>query len=312
MGRYGGGARRPFPFIIRRLALSDKEMMFVSFSGGRTSAYMSHWLLENKSDEYDFKFVFANTGCEHPATYDFIHKCDEYFGLDLVWLEAVITPEKGIGPKHKIVTYETASRNGEPFVAAIAKHGIPNHDSPQCTARLKQEPMWHHKRSLGFKSNHLTAIGIRSDEIDRMSPRAAEMGLVYPLCTMTSATEATVRHWWARMPFDLEIPVHYGNCCCGIPCWKKSDRKLLTIAAEHPEWFALANEIEQKYGHIRQREGSEKRVFFRGRTSAQAMIERAQVGDFVPFIDNMPPLQGGFDFDPLDIEEDCGAGCEIT
>ena len=39
---------------------TNKETMFVSFSGGRTSGYMCRWLLDNKADEYDFIFVFAN------------------------------------------------------------------------------------------------------------------------------------------------------------------------------------------------------------------------------------------------------------
>ena len=63
-----------------------KETLFVSFSGGRTSAYMCWWLLKNKSDEYDFIFVFANTGQEHEKTLEFVNECDKRFGLNLVWL----------------------------------------------------------------------------------------------------------------------------------------------------------------------------------------------------------------------------------
>ena len=36
-----------------------KETIFVSFSGGRTSAYMSHYLKKNWSHKYTFIFVFA-------------------------------------------------------------------------------------------------------------------------------------------------------------------------------------------------------------------------------------------------------------
>ena len=60
----------------------SKDVMFVSFSGGRTSGYMCQWLLENKSDQYDFIFVFANTGLEHEKTLEFVDKCDKHMELE--------------------------------------------------------------------------------------------------------------------------------------------------------------------------------------------------------------------------------------
>ncbi|MCJ7824256.1 MAG: phosphoadenosine phosphosulfate reductase family protein, partial [Anaerolineales bacterium] len=65
----------------------------MSFSGGRTSGYMCHWLLENKANEYEFIFVFANTGLEHEKTLEFVDQCDKALGLNLTWVEAVVNPE---------------------------------------------------------------------------------------------------------------------------------------------------------------------------------------------------------------------------
>ncbi len=114
-----------------------KETMFVSFSGGRTSAYMSKWLIDNKSDEYDFIFVFANTGLEVEGTLEFAHKCDKEWGMNLVWLEADVDPEVGAPIKFKQVTFESASRNGEPFYDVCKKHGVPNSDRSFCTNYTK-------------------------------------------------------------------------------------------------------------------------------------------------------------------------------
>ena len=286
-----------------------KETMFVSFSGGRTSGFMCHWLLENKSDEYDFIFVFANTAQEHEKTLEFVDKCDKAFGLNLAWVETVVHGP-GVGCTHKIVDFDSASRMGEPFEEVIKKYGISNPDYPHCTRELKLSPMFSYKRSLGFKSNHQMAIGIRSDEIDRMSPKAKENGLVYPLCTMTQTTLAEVRHWWAEQDFDLDLPTHYGNC---VTCWKKSDRKLKTVAKHDPHYFDFMKRMEKEHGYTGT--GDTKRVFFRRYRTTQDILAESKI-PFKEFIDTMPDYQlsllGPSEIAEEDKEEECGAsGCEI-
>jgi 3'-phosphoadenosine 5'-phosphosulfate sulfotransferase (PAPS reductase)/FAD synthetase len=298
-----------------------KETLFVSFSGGRTSGYMCHWLIENKSDEYDMIFVFANTGLEHEKTLEFVDRCDKEWGLGVVWVEAVVNPEKGKGVTHKVVTFEAASRKGEPMEDVIKKYGIPNQDYPHCTRETKLSPMFDYKRSLGFKSNHQMAIGIRSDEPNRLSKTADENGLVYPLAQWTQCTLAEIRHWWADQEFDLDLPTHYGNC---VTCWKKSDRKLLTIAKHDPHYFDFMDRMEQQYpraGHTG--ESYKDRVFFRRyRTALDFIMECKE--PFNEFIDTMPEYQLDLlpiddkiavliNMDEMDEEEDCGSGgCEIT
>ena len=284
----------------------NKKTMFVSFSGGRTSGYMCHYLIQNKSDEYDFIFVFANTGLEHEKTLEFVDKCDKHFGLNLVWVEAVVHEDR-VACTHKKVDFKSAARTGAPFEKVIEKYGITNKDWPHCTRELKLSPMMHYKRSIGFPSNALMAIGIRSDEIDRMSPTAKENGLIYPLCTMTQTTEADIRHWWAKQPFDLDLPTHMGNC---VTCWKKSDRKLKTIARHNPEYFDFMDRMEREHPRSGHTGGSwQDRVFFRKKRTAQDILLASKT-PFVEFVDEMPPLQVGM-FDDQDIEEDCGSGCEI-
>lgn len=151
-----------------------REKILVSFSAGETSAYMCHLLKENYSDKYEFVFVFANVGEEHEETLIFADKCDKYFGLNLVWVEPKIIHEVGKGTKHTIVNFETAERSGigGNFEEYIKKFGIPNYQNMTCTRELKERPITSYARSIGWKNNdYKTAIGIRADEIDRISKK---------------------------------------------------------------------------------------------------------------------------------------------
>jgi hypothetical protein len=286
-----------------------KETLFVSFSGGRTSAYMCWWLIENMSHKYNFIFVFANTGVEHEETLRFVDRCDKWMNLNLVWLESVVHEEFGKASSHIVVDFETACRTGRIFEDMIKVYGIPNKSYPHCNRELKLHPIYTYKESLGFSRYHKTAVGIRADEIDRMSEVAMNRGVIYPLISMNATTKEEVRHWWKEQPFDLEIPEHYGNC---VTCWKKSDRKLMTIARHEPQRFEFFRSMEELYPTAGGGEGD--RVFFRGPKSTGDIFAKAKMG-FVEFKDCMPPLQFkmNFDIDELDIEDSCGAStCEVA
>jgi hypothetical protein len=279
-----------------------KETLFVSFSGGRTSAFMCWWLLKNMSHIYNFIFVFANTGLEHEKTLEFVNECDKRFGLNLVWLEAVVHFGERKGCTHRIVTFETASRKGEPFELVIDKYGIPNKAYPHCNRELKLNPIFSFKRSIGFASNHKMAIGIRVDEIDRIGPKSKEHGCIHPLIKLNPTTKAEVRHWWADQDFDLEVPEHLGNC---VTCWKKSNRKLMTIAKQEPERFNFFRRMEKQYSTHGANDDS--RVFFRGHNSVDDIFEAAKQ-PFQEFVDNMPELQLGL----LDETNGCSDSCEAA
>lgn len=251
-----------------------KETLVVSFSGGRTSAFMCHWLLENFSDKYDFRFIFANTGREHEETLKFVDACDKHFNLNLVWVEADVSPIKGVGIRHKIVDFKSASRNGEPFERLIAKEGIPNVSRAFCTSRLKTRPIRHWMKTSGLIKRGWqvkTAVGMRADEPNRadMNKKSVkEFNLVFPLAHWADPgfDKQDVNDFWESMPFNLYIPEHYGNC---ITCFKKSDNKLALIAHEHGTWFAWNQEMEDKYGTINASEGKTHKWWRKQRTTKQ-------------------------------------------
>lgn len=285
-----------------------RPKLAISFSGGRTSAVMTKLLVERYRETHDLSITFANTGQEHEATYEFVRNCDEHFGFGTVWLEAVVDQNHGKGIKHKIVNFETASRNGEPFEAVISKYGIPHMGNPHCTGRLKEEVMESYLRSIGWqKRTYDRAIGIRADEDHRMSPRMYEDRFIYPMIEGGWTKEkviAEVRSW----PFDLELPgEHYGNCKW---CWKKSRRKLLTLAKESPEVFDFPLRMEQLFSTHKvtpaQASPCGRRLFFRGHLTVADLMALAQQ-PFEPFVDGFVSRED----DPLDYGVGCGESCEI-
>ena len=147
--------------------------LWVSISGGRTSAYLAIKLQNEYSDRYDLKFIYANTGQEHEETLLFLDRIDRKFSLNIVWLEAVINPISGKGTTHKIIRFETASRKGEPFEDMIKVYGIPNPSYPHCNRELKIRAMNSYVKSIGWQ-HEFRAIGIRADEDNRACDNAGK------------------------------------------------------------------------------------------------------------------------------------------
>jgi 3'-phosphoadenosine 5'-phosphosulfate sulfotransferase (PAPS reductase)/FAD synthetase len=268
----------------------DKKNIVIAFSGGRTSGYMTKYLVDNYSHKYNFIIIFANTGQEHEETLKFINNCDKHFNFNTIWVEAVVHHGLRKANSHKIVTYETASRNGEPFEEIIKKHGIPNQAFPMCTRELKLSPINSYLRSINLKpKDYSTAIGIRADETRRVRKDATKVKIIYPLVEQ-DITKEDVIEWWKTQKFDLNIEEHQGNCKW---CWKKSTKKHFINLKENPDWYDFPEQMELLYPRV----GPEfkkidfiakDRTFFRGNVSTKQLKElyKLSMGNLLP-IDNL-------------------------
>jgi hypothetical protein len=225
---------------------------------------MSKWLIDNKSTDYDLTFIYMNTGCEDERTLEFIDECDTEFGLNIIWIEAVVHSKRK-ACTHKVVDFNSANRDGSIFKSVCEKYGIPNRSYPHCTRELKINPFNSWVKENAPKA--LRAIGIRVDEIDRMDHDAKDKGIIYPLVGMNPTTKSEVNAWWSCQYFNLETPEHFGNC---VTCWKKSDRKLKTVALESPESFDSFRDIEQKCSTVGAENNSGR--FFRGHKTCDEII----------------------------------------
>jgi hypothetical protein len=275
---------------------------------------MSLYVLAKYADSHEIRATFVNTGCEDERTLQFVRDCDEHvFSGTLEWIEPV-TNGDGVGMTAKRVTFESCSRNGEPYEDSVAKYGVYGPTNPACNTRLKTAPLQWWRASQGWANGtYDTAIGIRADEIDRISQFRKEKRLIYPLVE-AGVTKRDVLRYMSQFDWDLKLPgEHYGNC---VWCWKKTLRKHLTLAQENPEVFELPARLEEKYGHMNPGNNPAQdrpRVFFRKNLSAMDIVEMSKTTPFKPWRDKieLPSLfDDEFDAD-LDVGGGCGDSCEV-
>lgn len=285
-----------------------KDKLLISFSGGRTSAFMTQWLLKNMQHKYEMIVVFANTGKEREETLQFVQRCDEYFEFNVVWVEAVTNPENGKGVSANVVNFNTASRKGEPFEDMIKKHGIPNQQFPHCSRELKKNAIRAYLRQLGW-TKYKSAIGIRADEPSRLDwVKSKKENIIYPLADTIRTTKSDINLFWSKQPFDLELKSYEGNCDL---CWKKSMRKLMTIVKDKPELADWWREMEEKYGNYypQSRPQLQEPInFFRKQMTVDDIIEESQF-PFEPARDESKDIDKWKQPQLWELELDTNDGC---
>jgi len=230
------------------------EPTCISFSGGRTSGYMLWRVLQaNSGLPPEAAVCFANTGREDEATLRFVRDCGEHWGVPINWVEF----QDG-EPLFKVVSFETASRNGEPFEAVIRKRNyLPNPVTRFCTSELKIRTM--HKwlranwQALGWDAKALEwnqMIGIRADEQRRVSKIRArghstettKEAMLMPLAD-AGVTVQQVGEFWDGQPFNLGLATYNGRTLAGNCdlCFLKPANQIFTLIAEKPAravWWA--------------------------------------------------------------------------
>lgn len=249
------------PYIIT-------EPTCISFSGGRTSAYMLYRVLEaNNGLPDDCIVCFCNTGKEHSATLEFVDRVSKEWNVKIHWLE--YRSEK---PKFAVVDFETASRNGEPFEQLIREKGmLPNNFMRFCTQDLKVNLVRKYLKHIGMDvddRSHL--VGIRADEPRRIAKVGADM---CPLAR-DGITEHHVKEFWEWNSFDLNLPKvgvnKLSNCDL---CFMKGDATLAAIIQYQPwraDWW-IKMEDEQKVVCVERGKSPELASFRRGSVSYQQM-----------------------------------------
>jgi 3'-phosphoadenosine 5'-phosphosulfate sulfotransferase (PAPS reductase)/FAD synthetase len=259
----------------------------ISFSGGRTSAYMLWRVLQAHGGMLPGETLvcFANTGKEDEATLRFVRECAARWFVPIHWVE-YRNDERG----YALVDFDTASRNGEPFEQIILKRNyLPNPVTRFCTVELKIRAMHKHLRALGWADGDGwdQFVGIRADEQRRVakirarpSPETVKETMCMPLAD-AGVTVGDVQAFWAAQPFNLELPTYNGRTLAGNCdlCFLKPAAQVQSLIAEKPQravWWAkmeaLALALASKPSGA---------VFRSDRPSYAAMAKTAETqGDF--------------------------------
>jgi 3'-phosphoadenosine 5'-phosphosulfate sulfotransferase (PAPS reductase)/FAD synthetase len=227
----------------------------ISFSGGRTSAYMLWRVLQANGGFFpnagELCVVFANTGREVPQTLAFVERVSQRWHVPIHWVE--FTPD---GEGFREVWPDTASRKGEPFEQLIfRKKFLPNPVARFCTTDLKIKPTELFLKSRGW-TEWDNMLGFRADEPTRVAkiraqpvvPESPDVERVVPLAR-AGITKAHVRDFWSEQDFDLELPIAYdgttlgGNCdgCFLIPPYQRLSR--MRKNPSMPVWWIAQEDL---------------------------------------------------------------------
>lgn len=236
----------------------------VSFSGGRTSAYLCALMIE-KFGRKNVDFVFMDTGFEHPDTYDFVRSVGYGFDIHITCLRGDFSSELGMGVSYDVVPITSIGFDLVPFSNMIKKYGVPYIGGMFCTDRMKLQPFKKYCNDKYGKGNYETWLGIRFDEPKRLTKKE---GIRY-LAEISDFEKQDVLDFWKKIPFDLGIDEWLGNC---VFCPKKSNIKLAAAQRDEPEiYFKWLEAIYDKSVRIDEKTGHRSKMY-RGSQSIESLI----------------------------------------
>lgn len=246
----------------RTIAIQYQQMVHqmkqvISFSGGRTSAFMT---LEVLKIHPDAEVIFMDTGAEHPKTYEFIRNFSRHFDVDITCLRVIPNSEMRKASTYEKLSVEQIGPDLEPWRRMLRKYGHPYVGGAFCTDRMKTVPFTKYCNERYGKGNYERWLGIREDEPNRLGNRGP--GFHY-LADISDSDKQDVIDWWSVQDFDLGIQEHLGNC---VFCIKKSLQKVALATKDEPE---LAAEFWQM---IQDEDKKDDKVMYRSGNSLGEVI----------------------------------------
>ncbi|GEM_PF-449274 len=210
-----------------------KERHVVALSGGKDSAALAVYL-KHKHPDLDVEYVFTDTGCELPETYEYLDRIRAVLNIDIT----VIKPEKGWDDYWTLVKVKETPYGIFPY--------LPSPQQRWCTEVLKLQPyeQWVAKTFTDCIVH--SYVGIRADEAaDRkgMVTRNPLLETRFPFIEDGLALKDIER---LLTDSGLGLPSYYSwrkRSGCYF-CFYQSKREWLGLWRHHPDLYYRAMEYE--------------------------------------------------------------------
>jgi len=222
-----------------RLAKEDPDLRhIVSVSGGKDSAALALYLLE-RYPELPVEYVFCDTGCELPETYEYLDRLEVVLGKDIVRLNALDL--LGMAKKPGRSPFDV-------WLQEVYGGFLPSPRARWCTRVLKIKPFEDHvgdDRALSY-------IGIRGDEdregyTSRKPPVISEQPNIMAVYPFKDDKQGLADIQRILAESGLGLPEYYrwrSRSGCYF-CFYQQIGEWQGLRDEHPVLFEAAKEYER-------------------------------------------------------------------
>jgi len=224
-------------------SLHDDPTMkhIVSVSGGKDSAALAIYMAQNYP-EIPVEYVFCDTGCELPETYEYLERLEAMLGAEVTHLNAL----------DRLGVEKKPGRNPfDIYLKELYGDFLPNPRSRWCTRILKIEPF---ERYVG-DDRAFSYIGIRADEkrdgyVAKKPPVISQQPNIIPVYPFKDDGLTLIDIKQILEESGLGLPDYYrwrSRSGCYF-CFYQQLGEWQRLKDEHPDLFAQAKKYEQVKG----------------------------------------------------------------
>ncbi|HET7674626.1 MAG TPA: phosphoadenosine phosphosulfate reductase family protein [Gammaproteobacteria bacterium] len=254
----------------------EGSVNIVSLSGGKDSTATALLAIHHGAE--NLRFVFADTGNEHPLTYAYVNYLDEWLrgrtGVGVDTLRADFSekfehrrnyirehwPAKGVAPEHVEEAIALSESTGNPYLdLCILKGRFPSRLAQFCTQFLKKQPLGDYQMQFCQAGRTVWSWqGVRADE----SARRAKLRMTEDLGGFGVWAFRPLLYWRVEDVFAMHrrfgvkpnplYTMGMNRVGC-MPCINCSKDELLAISQRFPEhvdrierWEALVSRISKR------------------------------------------------------------------